>query len=54
MAGAAGGLAVGAIGGALVTHALGAYYYARFLPSSFLLLNCEHYPTAIIDAEIKK
>ena len=36
VAGAAGGLAVGAVGGALVTHALGTSYYARSLVLPFL------------------
>lgn len=35
IAGAAGGLAVGAVGGALVTNALGAYHYACFLELPF-------------------
>lgn len=39
MAGAAGGLAVGAVGGALVANAMGAYYYVHVLESPFPLSN---------------
>lgn len=52
MAGAAGGLAVGAVGGALVSNAMGTYYYVHFVESPFPLSN-QHYHTVFINAKLK-